>query len=161
MTTPQVSEHLISRPRNPSRKVPRWVEYAYYAVLLYHVMGAAWGVFVPGIAGGALLLLGGFCVVHQRNVLRTPAAYGLYCALSFLAIQAALHHEPLSGIRDLIMWMVSLIILQSLSLRPGFLHSFCVAVFIVGLITLPYLRIGVEVSEFQRASVEIQTLLLR
>jgi hypothetical protein len=52
-----------------------------------------------------------------------------------------MHGKSLESVKDFVFWMLTLMIVQSLALRRGFLHRLAFAVFIIGLTTLPYLQV--------------------
>jgi O-antigen ligase len=58
-----------------------------------------------------------------------------------VAIQVLVIGEPAmgGGVREIIAWMLGLVIVQSLALRRGFLHRFAIAMSLVGVSMLPYL----------------------
>jgi len=102
------------------------------------------GILVPMLAAGMLVVLAAFCV--HRLGSRATTVYAslklpLACGLSYLVVQSIAHGASLmdENGRSFITWMLTLIIVQSLCLRRGFLHRCVFALFIMGLITLPYL----------------------
>jgi O-antigen ligase len=78
----------------------------------------------------------------------------LGCAISFVMLQIFIHHEPLSAVLPFIVWMLTLIIVQSLALRQGFLHRFTFVAFGIGLSTLPYLQSHVGNLELDRMGLD-------
>ena len=83
------------------------------------------------------------CVPGNRwfRVLRL-AAMPLACALVFVAMQVLVHGEPLLSryVKEFIPWAIGLFIVQYLALRQGFVHRAALAVFALGICTLPYLH---------------------
>lgn len=124
----------------------RPAEYAYYFAILYGIMGTAWGLPTSGVGAGILVILAAYCTMSlgsQAKAVYRSIALPLGCALSYLVVQLTLHNESLEEgyVRSFIPWILTLVIVQSLSLRRGFLHRFALATFIIGLTFLPYLQI--------------------
>ena len=122
---------------------PAWVEYAYYAVTLYGIVNVAWGISIRLAGTGALALLTGVCLLEMAPAaaqLRRALAVPLLCALSFIAIQLLVHGEDVYSLTTFVTWIFALVIVQSLTQRPGFLHRFAVACFAIGLTLLPFIR---------------------
>jgi O-antigen ligase len=124
----------------------RLAEYAYYITIFYGIMGEAWGLSASGIGAGMLVILAAYCTQSlgsQAKAVYRSIALPLGCALSYLVVQLALHNESLEVeyVRSFIPWILTLVIVQSLSLRRGFLHRFALAMFISGLAFLPYMQI--------------------
>jgi hypothetical protein len=66
------------------------------------------------------------------------------------------HNEPLMGdaVRQYVPWLLILVIIQSLSLRQGFLHRFVLVIFVSLLATLPYMKFDMGGHGMGRASLE-------
>lgn len=119
------------------------LEYGYYASTAYAFFGEAWGVTIPLLGFGTLVALAACCVFtirrsSVREIFRL-LKFPLGCAASFLLLQLMIHGAS-SMLRSFVTWVLSLIIVQSLALRPRFLHRFAIAAFMIGLCTLPYLE---------------------
>jgi hypothetical protein len=69
-----------------------------------------------------------------------PLALPLGCGISSIVVQLLLHGESLESAKPFILWMFTLMIVQSLALRREFLHHFALVAFIIGLTALPRLR---------------------
>lgn len=157
----QLSPDLATRQIKTFRRAapPLWVEYTYYALIFYGIMGSGLGVSLPMLAGGMMVVLAAVCILRQGSraiAVHKPIALPLACALSFLAVQVVVYDEPLTGgiLRSMITWILGLLIVQSLCLRQGVLHRLAIVLFTIGLITLPYLTFqGGEVGT-ERASAE-------
>jgi O-antigen ligase len=135
---------------------PRAFEYWYFALIFYAVLGAAIGVSVNFVGAGAMALLALFCALQVgtrtfalSRMVFLPFAFGL----SYLGIQVFVFDEPIMGelVRPMIPWMLGIFVLHCLALRRGFLHRAVLAIFFVGLATLPFLtyrgsttRLGLE-----------------
>src|SRR5262245_32970663 len=124
----------------------RLAEYAYYITVFYGMMGEKLGLPTSGIGAGMLVVLAAYCTLSlgsQAKAVYRSIALPLGCALSYLVVQLALHNESFEGeyVRSFIPWILTLVIVQSLSLRRGFLHCLALAMFISGLAFLPYLQI--------------------
>ena len=134
------------------------IEYAYFALLVYSMFGQAWGVTVrligsatiAGLAFMCLLLLG-----KDSFYVLKPIRFALGCAFGFIVIQLGVHQEGfgLQEIRSFVTWVLSLIVIQTLSLRRGFLHRFALIAFILGCGTLPFLTVYVSTDEMTRMGV--------
>jgi hypothetical protein len=141
---------------------PRFVEYVFYALIVYAVMAPAWGISVPLLGAGGMGLLALFCLWCLRK--KAAAVYGplflpIGCAVSFLVIQWAVHEQSLLGDtnRAFVNWIVALIVVQSLFSREGFLHRFGGAALIIGLILVPHLNYDYSnagTSAIQRTGLE-------
>jgi len=156
-------------PPIPSRKwVPvavrppvlfMYLEYAFFAVILYGLVAGLWGLRVKILGSGMLALFAMVCVLELGS--QAPSVFRklvlpVGCATSFLILQFLVHGEPLleGTQRNFITWIFSLIIIQALFLRPGFFHRFTVAIFVFGLLLLPYLSSVTPDSEYDRMALE-------
>gem|GEM_PF-1634222 len=145
---------------NNSRGAPsRLIEYAYYATFLYSAIAAAWGLLVDLLVPGMLAVLAASCVMRlgsRARVIYTPIVFPLSCAISYIAVQLAVHGEPLMGdaVRQYVPWLLMLVIIQSLFLRQGFLHRFVLVIFASLLATLPYMKFNAAGPGVSRASLE-------
>ena len=146
-----------------SLKGPSFViEYAYYAVLIYGMFGQALGVLVPLVGAGALAGLAILCLMHfgqtSQGLLGAfkPIMLALVSAILALIIQLVVYEESFGNgdMRSLVTWSLSLIVIQSLSLRKGFLHRFALVAFLIGCGTIPFLKVAVETETFVRMGVE-------
>lgn len=132
---------------------PRSFEYTYYGFLIYIAFGSALGLHLRFFAPALLAFLALLCLAHpgsKRLAVFAPIALPFACGLSFLAIQLVWHAESLfpRGNADgpggdlgfHVAWLMGLIVVQSLSLRSGFLHRFALVSFAYGVGLLPYLK---------------------
>ncbi len=140
-----------------TRIVPhRFLEYGYYLSMFYAILGPALGLSIGALGVGSLSLLALLCLFTFGSRIRTilsNIAFPLACAVSFILVQVIGHDESIMGpyVRPFFTWIFSLIILQSLSLREGFLHRFIGVMFLIGLMLLPFLRVfGAGEAEVQR-----------
>ena len=138
---------------------PRLIEYGFYFSVFYAVMGPAVGISVGFLglrssgSGGIMCLLSRVAGYTRPFTIAFPL--GLRPHVDHL--QLLFHNESLLGenVRPFITWMLALIVVQSLSLRQGFLQRFGLAVFLIGLMLLPYLRMDYTGTvEFQRAGLQ-------
>src|SRR5262249_1937278 len=125
------------------------VEYLYFFVVFYSLLSEHLGIQVPLLATAILAALAGFCIMRQRSrgkKIYGPVALLFACGISFILVQIAIHDEPtLSDVnRAFINWMLALVVVRSLSFRPGFPHRLTIVLFVLGLITLPYLSFETE-----------------
>jgi O-antigen ligase len=134
-----------------------FIEYTYYAAISYGILADALGLSVSMLAGGMVMLLTVLCVLHlgpRAVTVYTPIAFPLGCAVSFIAIQVAVHHESLQEVRPFIVWFLTLMLVYSLALRQGFLHRFVRVAFVIGLAILPYLKYQSEGIGVERAGLD-------
>jgi hypothetical protein len=123
---------------------PALFEYTWYVLVAYAILGQAWGVVIPSVGGTLLGLLAAACFLSvgaQTSRVYAPVAWALCTGVSVIAAQYFFFSERsfVSGnIIAFIAWLFTLIIVQALSLRPGFLHRFAIVAFAIGLGVLPY-----------------------
>lgn len=125
----------------------RFVEYAYYASIFYANIGSFLGLSVNFLGVGMLAVLAASCVFRLRSrrlSFYAPLGLPLALAISYIVVQLAVHGESLMDdyVRFVLPWILTLIIVQSLLLRQGFLHRFAFAMLVIGLLFLPYLDLG-------------------
>jgi O-antigen ligase len=148
---------VIRIVRNSCDAPSRFVEYAYYAVFIYGILASALGLSISMLAGGMVALLAACCVLHvgaRAVTVYTPIVFPLACAASFLVVQVLVHDEPFQDVRPFIVWIMMLILIYSLSLRPGFLHRFVRVAFVIGLAVLPYMQYQSEGVGVERAGLD-------
>ncbi len=133
--------------QHKTRVVPhRFIEYGYYFSMFYAVMGPALGLSISFFGSGLVAGLAMLCLFtlgfHSKSLFAS-IGFPLGCALSVVIIQCLWHGEYLLGpyVQPFIFWVFSLVIVQSLALRKGFLHRFTMVMFFIGLSTLPFLSI--------------------
>jgi O-antigen ligase len=107
------------------------------------------------IGAGSLAVLAAFCIMRlgsRAMSVYAPIAFPLGCAISVIVLQVSLHSESLmeDSLRQFVVWILSLFIVQSLCLSQGFLHRFAVAAFTIGLTVVPYLQVYVSGAQYQR-----------
>jgi len=152
-------DQMVVRGGKTSLKAPSFlIEYAYYAVLCYGMFATALGVSVRLVGAGALAGLAILCLMHFGQTLMValgPILLALACGISALTIQIGVHQESFasSEVRSLVTWVMSLIIIQTISYRPGFLHRFALVAFLVGCGTFPFLETYVSTEEMTRIGV--------
>lgn len=134
---------------------PAFLEYSWYVLLAYAMLGQAWGVVIPSLGGALLGLLAVVCfftVGAQISQVYAPVALAIATGVSMMAVQYFLHSEQsLYESIPFIGWLFTVVIVQALSLRPRFLHRFAVAAFVIGLGVLPYMQ-GHDDSGLMRAA---------
>ena len=120
-------------------------EYAYYAALVYGMIGATLGLSIPLFGALLLFAIALFCTIrmgrHARFVF--PAIYTIMlCGISYIVIQVLVHQESIRelNVRNFVTWLFSIIILQCLSLRKNFLRRFIIVMLAIGLFVLPFMR---------------------
>jgi hypothetical protein len=137
------------------------VEYGYYFVIFYTILGAPLGLILTGGIGSGFLLIPvlALCCVAMGasilTVLRTiwiPIA----CGASYLFIQLAVHGESLYGayVYTFGPWLISVVIVQALAVhRPNFLHRFAWFTLFMGLAMLQFTSLG-QTKEYGRMGLE-------
>ena len=124
-----------------------WLEFWFLALVAYSTMGNL----LPetGVPLGAMgtLLLAAVCAVRMGSTWRYLMLRVLWlpfaCGLSFIAIQVLVHDLSIADSEFLqrsILWMVGLVIVHYLALRPGFTHRAAIFVVALGFAGLPYLQ---------------------
>jgi O-antigen ligase len=106
------------------------------------MFGSVLGISVPFIAGGMLPVLAAFCIIRlgwRATAVYAPLKLPLVFTMSYLVVQITFHDASIMQENAFFTWILALIIIQSLCLRRGFLHRCALVLFVVGLITLPYL----------------------
>ena len=150
----------VSPEREPTLATPSFlVEYGYYFYIFYTMLGGAFGLFINNVGSGLLAILFVVCLQElkfQAFTVLGLVAFPLGCAIAHSLIQLFLHDELLMGdsVRPFVLWMFTLVIVQSLSLRRNFLHRFSVVVFLVGLCALPFLSVTVQTNAYQRVGLD-------
>src|SRR5262245_22928736 len=146
MTTSPLSRHpKVLRVESYARAAPpRMVEYAYYALLFYSMFGPGLGILMPALAGGMLLVLAALCVIRlgwRATAVYAPLRLPLAFTIAYLVVQITVYDASImgEGERAFFTWILAFIVIQSLYLRRGFLHRCALVLFVIGLITLPYL----------------------
>jgi hypothetical protein len=131
---------------------PSWIEYGYYGQVVYSIMGVALGVSMGSVG---IVMLGGLglaCVLRMGRMGRylleivRPAALLIACGVSYIAVQTLVHGNSIRGdyVREFVPWIASLVVVQHLALRPGFLHRSAMFMVVLGVATLPYLKTFAE-----------------
>jgi hypothetical protein len=125
--------------------IPSWkIEAAFYFALVYSLAANVFGISIPMVAGASMLALAAACLWELRT---TPkAAYGplvvlLASMVVYLIVQIVVHGESIRGetARPFIVWMLQLVIVQSLCLRSGFSRRYPLVLFCVAALALPHL----------------------
>jgi O-antigen ligase len=119
------------------------VEYGFYCYMLYLLVGGLFGLALNNLASGLLILLFIFTlseVGSQTRSVISIIAFPLNCGVTYIFIQLVFFDESLiETVRPFLIWMLSLFIIQVLTLRENFLHRFVLVMSLIGLIALPYL----------------------
>ena len=136
---------------------PRIVENFYYFAILYGIMDEVLHISVIPLMGiGMHAVLASYCLLHRNarpSNLYPQLMYPLSCVVSYLAVQLLINDESLMGdyTKPFVYWSFTLIIIQALALRPGFLRRFSIATFVIGLTTLPYIQLDTSISDDRAA----------
>jgi O-antigen ligase len=149
------------RTRAPFRRVrlpSARLEYAFYFAVVYSVMAPALGLEIPMLAGLLIFAVCFFCVFRVQSTVKEvfgPIALLVACGISVIVVQVGIHGESIldSDIRAFMTWIMSLMIVQALVLRPGFSIRFPIVLFLIGAVTLPF--IGFNAGDVDMARVDI------
>ena len=134
-------------PNKPGVYPPAFLEYAWYASLAYAYLGGVWGIVIPAVGGAILLVLSAACLLNlgDRAIpLCKPVAWAFYTGIAVLLIEVMFHDiggKAILEITAFAQWLTVLIIVQTLSLRPNFLHRFALAALVIGVACLPYINV--------------------
>ena len=125
---------------------PALFEYVWYVILVYGMLGQAWGVVIPSVNGALLTLLAVSCLFTvgvQAPHVYSPVAFAICTGISVIAVQFFFHSEmALSNSLSFFQWLSTVIIVQSLSLRQRFLNRFALVAFAIGVACLPYIQMS-------------------
>jgi O-antigen ligase len=134
-----------------------FIEYGFYFYMSYTLLGGVFGLFVNNLASGILVLLLMLCLTElgsQALSMIRVGAFPLACGITYAFIQLVLHEESLThAVRPFLLWMMTLVLIQSLALRKSFLHRFAVVMFLIGLAALPYLSFY-QTGKYQAAGLD-------
>jgi O-antigen ligase len=140
------SKHAVRNMRAPI--VQAFVEYSYYGLLCYGLLGEAWGLSIPLLAFAGLIGLAMYCIwrliSHSSGTSLNTILLPIGCAVSFTFIQMVFYGLPVTddAVRPVIIWGLTLVIVCTLCLREGFFHRFVLATLIIGGLSLPFLNFG-------------------
>lgn len=127
---------------------PAFLEYAWYLSLFYTMLGSAWGVVIPAVGGALWVIVAASCflsVSGQASRVYRPVALALSTGILLIAIQLVFHPESQRALGEgifILGWLALLIIVQALSLRPGFLHRFALVALAIGVACVPYISMA-------------------
>ena len=129
---------------------PGAVEYIYSALLFYNNLGPVVGLPAGEGSGPMLLLLGIYCSLslgQARKAVFQSLRLPILCAVFEILVQVLVHGvSPFdSHVRYFVNWIVGLVVIHSLFLRPGFLHRFALTLLCLSLTALPFLS-SAEIS---------------
>jgi O-antigen ligase len=132
-----------TRIKYRNQKTAKTLETLFLAYLIYSLTAVPLGINVPYLAGGWLSLIAflSFFNVDWKKSSRTPMILILAISISFLLIQFLVYENSLSAsyMWPFVMWVISAMIMFTLSERPGFIKRLAVVMFFIGL----YLRLFV------------------
>lgn len=143
-------------PRNSHAdfRVPLWViEYGFYASLFYSMLGSALGIGINKL--GIVFLTGLACLscrVYRDRAIDSPRflvlpigfrrmVFPICLGISYLTIQLIYHGESSNTnyVQQFIPWMLTLIVVQAIASRQGFLHRFAIFALLLGIVSLSFL----------------------
>jgi len=142
------------------RMPPRFLELGFYAYLFYSIFSDVVGLSIPlgGVGMLAAMVAYSFVVVDAGRQISSLRLVGfpLACGLSHIAVQMAVHGESLEAtyVREFVPWMLMLILVQTLARRDGFLLRCSLVAVMIGLMTLPFLKMGVYEDSVYRAQLD-------
>lgn len=138
------------------KSVPWYIELTYFGLIFYSILLSGGQLAVPMLGGGLNLLLAAYCLRHLGWGAISPIVFPLTCALSFILVQVVFHEESFTAdyIHPFTIWMIQLVVVQTLALRKGFVHRFAIVAAVVGVFLLQYLTFLVEDLDVSRATVE-------
>jgi O-antigen ligase len=118
-------------------------EYAFYGIIL----NAAFSLISVPLSGAGLVAALAFYCVHRVGLhsrVYEPLKWAVGCGIIFVIVQCFVHDQPLTqdDNRNILIWILMLIIVQSLALRPGFLRRFAFATLVVELLMLLHLKLA-------------------
>jgi hypothetical protein len=123
---------------------PAWLEYIWYMSLAYAMLGQAWGVVIPSVGGALLAVLAAASFLsvstHAQRVY-APVVSALCAGFSVIGVQFFVHSsQSLDLCMAFVGWLFTVIVIQALAQRPGFLNRFALVAFAIGLGVLPYMQ---------------------
>jgi len=127
---------------------PAFLEYAWYLSLFYTMLGSAWGIVIPAVGGALWVIVAASCflsVSRQGLWVYRPVALALSTGILLIAIQLVFHQESQRALGEgifIVGWLALLIIVQTLSLRPGFLQRFALVGLAIGFACVPYISMS-------------------
>jgi hypothetical protein len=127
--------------------------------MLYALFAVVWHMDVPMFGTLVLAGLAGYCAQHAvwlSATVRRALTLPFLCVLSLLGVQLLFHGEPVRGdfVQTFVTWMLSLVVVQSLALRQGFVHRFGLMCFFIGLMTLPYMQFDTDAGGSRRLGLD-------
>ncbi|MEO8324725.1 MAG: O-antigen ligase family protein [Nitrospirota bacterium] len=116
---------------------PWYVEYGFYASLVYGLMGPVVGVEIDRLGIVILGILACFCFLsigERPVVFFKTLIFPIGLGLSYLIIQMMYHGISVQEdyVKMFIPWILTLIVVQALSFRRGFLHRFVIFALLLG-----------------------------
>jgi O-Antigen ligase len=151
-------DQLPNRPAYVPVPVPSLkAEIGFYLAMLYSLTADVWGISVPLLAAVMMFAVAGLCMWELRSFAMSvyaPVRLLLACAITYILIQIVFHAESIMSdtIRPFVIWMVQLIIVGSLCLRPGFFRRYVVFLFSIALLALPHLAFSP--GDVERAAID-------
>lgn len=143
------------------RLVPPWfIEYGFYASIVYGIIGPFVGLQIDRLGIVFLAGLAFLCFLGYREraldffkLLVFPIGLGI----SYILIQYMYHGLSILNVeyvKAFLPWMFTLIVVQALSFRPGFLHRYAKLALILGVFFLPFLRVQEYGEDMTRAALK-------
>jgi O-antigen ligase len=154
------NQKLGPQNRSGIRLVTPWfIEYGFYAFLVYGAIGPFVGVQIDRLGIVFLAGLAFLCFLGYGERARDffkLLVFPIGLGFSYIFIQYMYHDISFMNheyVKPFIPWMFTLLVVQALSFRRGFLHRYAVLVLMIGVALLPFLRISAAGEEIARASI--------
>lgn len=153
------SERLGKKNTQPVRRVLPWfIEYGFYASLTYAILAPILGVQIDRLS---IVILTGLAILCFLGFKEWPInffrllAFPIGCAISYLIIQIMFYGLSINNenVKPFVPWIFTLIVVQALSFRRGFLHRFVVFALLVGIVALLFFR-GFSGNEVSRIGLD-------
>jgi len=159
--TSQYAEKVNPVGKSAVSTPSRVVEYGFYLYMCYFLLGGAYGLFVNNLASALLVVLVLLCLYEvgfQAIPVIRLLAFPLGCGVAYTCIQLFFFESAVTvTVRPFLIWMMTLVLVQSLALRANFLHRFVLVMFFIGLAALPYLSFneyGTQAGKMLRAQID-------
>ncbi|MDH4079245.1 MAG: O-antigen ligase family protein [Nitrospira sp.] len=145
----RVEVGTVKRRAYETRSYPSaWLEYVWYLSLFYTMLGSAWGIVISSVGGVLWVLVATSCflsVGSQALRVYKPVALALSTGILMIVIQMVFHQGNQRALTEgifIVGWLILLITVQPLSLRPGFLQRFALVALAIGVACVPYISLA-------------------
>lgn len=153
----------VSGTKREDTAPPAALEYAFYLYMAYSYVAEMLDISIPLLGAITLTGLAALCIRHLgfRLAAFKPIKIPLIYALSSMAIQVLVHNESImsESVRALINFINFIIVMLTLSLRPGFFNRYIIVLLFDCLSVLPFLTLSDAASAVARANIEAPSTL--